>query len=283
MSKLKSLQKQVKLFEKEVLFNDEHHKLDIQSIFIDHKEKDRRAIVIIGKKGKISKLTSLMEHYFKAHTYKIVRKEEPPQLTNGVQTGRGVRHINATGWGTLGGIFNRANDSATYGLSNNHVLARLNNCNVGDPIVYESNAVVGTLFNWFQLQLPPKINKMDAALFKIGAGQNPSWVPPKPSSGNWIGPKINMKVVKNGLATGLTEGVIKSYNGSAKINFEGQIYNFSGIMSIQGLNGVFNNPGDSGSVILSKSGNYMVGLVFAKHNEYCWALPISRIKPLLTN
>ena len=58
---------------------------------------------------------------------------------------------------------------------------------------------------------------------------------------------------------------------------------FSGIITILGTDNdkEFNEPGDSGSLVLTDPGRYITAIVFAKHNQYCWALPFSLVLPLL--
>ena len=277
--KIIKLQALVKAFEKDVLFNPDKEHLQVQSVFIDHKNKERRAIIITSEESDVDATNTIVKEYFKDNLYKIIKREEYPKVTVSIKTGKGIKHEDSQGWGTLGGFFKRINDSSLYGLSNAHVIANANNTSRGDNCIYSSNIIAGELFNWFTLNPPPAINIMDAALFRVDPTLRPIWVPNKPSK-SLVGPKVNLNVYKYGKTTDFTEGKIKSYNGSAKVILNGKLYYFSGIMAIRSASGHFNKPGDSGSIVLTL-GHHMVGLVFAKQNQYCWALPISRIGRLL--
>ncbi|MGB5819555.1 MAG: hypothetical protein WBG90_08725, partial [Saonia sp.] len=185
------------------------------------------------------------------------------------------------GWGTLGGIFTRVNDSKIYGLSNNHVIADFNRGQVGDSIFHETHGQVGTLFNWFTLLESPAINYMDAALVQISPQYLAQWHQPRPIGGGWLEPRVGVQVVKNGFATHLTKGLITLVEGGGSVTFSGRKYHFSGIIEIEGLDGPFSKDGDSGSLVLSLPDYHMVGIIFATLGLFSWALPISRIRPLL--
>jgi len=279
---LKLLKQQLKKFENEALFNIKYKEQYFQAVFIDHKEKQRRAIILIGSKGNVVEATKIVKPYFKGSLFKVVQKKKKPQLTANVTTGKGIRKMNAAEWGTLGGIFTKEGDSTHYyGLSNSHVIAGFRGAQEGDTIAYQSNEVLGTLDQWFKLEEAPAQNYIDAALVKINPSHVPKWVHPQPRSGDWVGPRVNMKVVKNGFATKITEGYIASTTGSVEIEWNGRLFHFYEVIGILGNEEPFNAPGDSGSVVLTSPNNYMVAIVFAQHEEYCWALPIRRIKRLL--
>ena len=122
---------------------------------------------------------------------------------------------------------------------------------------------------------------MDAALVRLNPRFLAQWLPPRPSSGQWMHPTVGMQVVKNGFATQTRHGVIRFVDGQGSAALSGRTYHFSGIIGIEGLDGQFSDHGDSGSVVLSWPECYMVGVIFAKVDHFCWALPISRIQPLL--
>ena len=277
---MKTLQKLIQAFEVDTLFNLDKEHLGVQSVFIDHKDTERRAVIVVSDNGDIDSVTDIAKNHFKETLHKVIKRAGNPEFTALIKTGKGIKHKDIIGWGTLGGLFNRKNDPFLYGLSNSHVIAGTNNPQEGDNCIYAPNVIVGQLFRWYNLKLPPEINKMDAAIMKMMPNHTTRWVPEKPKS-NWIGPRINLRVYKNVAATGITHGIIKSYNGSARVILNGITYFFSGIIAIKSDNGHFNMPGDSGSIVLSSQGSYMVALVFAKYHEYCWALPISRVGALL--
>lgn len=276
-SPLKQLQACAAKFEKEALFNPEYAELDITSVFIDHKDKVRRAVIIIEENEDLKAANDLAARYFEGHPFKVISREGKPEGTANLTNGTGIKRNGSTNIGSFGGVFQRS-DGHLYGLSNNHVIANLNNANVGDPIMTSSNALAGTLFNWITLMPPPHINKIDAALFKIDPGNTANWTPHAPTGA--VGAKVNLKVYKKGCATGLTNGYVTGI-GSSQVQLNGVLYNFSNIISIKGFDGDFNKPGDSGSVVLTTVGNYSVAIVFAKFGDFCWTLPISQIGPLL--
>ena len=202
-----------------------------------------------------------------------------PTETATLYTGHGISHYKTSGWGTLGGVFRRDGDRKNwYGLSNNHVLANINNASQGDKILYKPNVTAGTLYSWINLKDRPKMNKMDAALFRLDGSHEHDWVPKKPAGS--IKPADGMAVYKQGNASKRTDGTITSKEGSSKVDLNGKTFNFVDIISIKGTNRDFNAPGDSGSIVFDKD-HKMVGIVFAKFGEYCYALPIRHIAPLL--
>ncbi|MEM6720311.1 MAG: hypothetical protein AAF611_13380 [Bacteroidota bacterium] len=276
---LKGLRSLVNIFEDEVLFNEKATD-DILGVFIDKKDQKNRIIVLTNKAATDAAVVQTAETYFSEANYKIVSQEGIPQSTATLATGSGIRSRRLQSWGTMGGFFTIRGSNQEYGVSNAHVLAGSVNSKAGDECIYFPNIKAGKLHKWYNLNLPPKKNYIDAAVFKIYPRHQGKWNPVRPKK--WIGPRLNLRVYKQGKTTGRTYGIITSYNGRARVKLNGKFYNFSGIISIKGNNGPFNDYGDSGSFVFSRNGNNMVAIVFAKHGNYCWALPISRIKGLLS-
>ena len=274
----KQLKSRLKRFEKEVLFHEEYEDFGFQSIFLDTTKDGKRRAVVILDRDTLSKSSEVVARYFEGYPFKIIIRQGLAEGTAAVNTGTGVSNKN--GWGTMGGLFKRKNDRYFYGLSNNHVIANLNNCNVNDLIKGKGGLKVGKLFRWVIIKDPPSVNGIDAAIFRIDPSHSVSWKPRVPSN-VVVGPRINLNVYKNGLTTGITTGYIKAYNGSAKVRLGGRLFRFRGIMAIKGKDSTFNMPGDSGSVVLTSKGHHPVGIVFAKYKQYCYALPISKALPLL--
>lgn len=71
----------------------------------------------------------------------------------------------ALGFGCVGGFFRFPAQNTIYGISNNHVIADFNNCQVGDPVFDIDNQQVGGLTHWISLDRRG-INYIDAALFE---------------------------------------------------------------------------------------------------------------------
>lgn len=276
---LKNLQSLVKTFEDEVLFSETATD-EILGIFIDKKDQKNRIVILTDKAVSNPDIVQTAETYFSNADYKIVQQKGMAKSTSTLVTGGGIRSTRLRSWGTMGGFFTIGHDNEEYGVSNTHVLAGSVNSKAGDECIYFPNIKAGKLYKWYNLIPPPNINYIDAAVFKMYPRHRGKWDPVKPKK--WIGPRLNLRVYKQGKTTGKTFGVIKSYNGRAKVKLNGKIYFFSGIISIKGNNGAFNDFGDSGSIVFSTTGNHMVAIVFAKFGNYCWALPISRIKGLLS-
>ena len=277
---LKSVRKLVSKFETEVLDNPEHEDLNITGVFIDKKEGKYRAIVLLDEQLDRQAIETLAAQYFENEPYKVVGIKDVPDLTVNYQTGAGIRHHNNSSRGTLGGVYTKDGDNFLYGLSNNHVIANLNNANVGDVIRDAQNREIGQLYRWIKLHPYPVANGIDAAIFRFRPDNRGKWVPFKPTG--YANPVINLRVYKNGAASDVTYGWVKGYNGSVKINHNGVWYKFNGVISIRGVSADFNLPGDSGSVVLTYHGKKQVALIFGKSGPYCWALPIRRIGPLFS-
>lgn len=275
---LKKLQALVNSFENEVLFNEKSNHA-ILGVFIDKKDQKNRIIILTNKDCDKTNINRITEAHFSNTDYKIIKEEGIPKSTSTLLTGVGIRSKRLQEWGTIGGFFTKKGSNQQFGVSNAHVLAGSKNSRSGDECIYFPNIRAGQLHRWYTLKLPPNKNYIDAAIFKIYSHHTGEWNPVKPDK--WIGPRLNLRVYKQGNATGKTKGIVTSYNGAARVKLNGIFYNFSGIISIRGINQPFNDFGDSGSIVFSEAGNNMVALVFAKFGEYCWALPISRIQGLL--
>lgn len=203
-----------------------------------------------------------------------------PYLALGV--GDKVKHINLSGYGTLGGFVYDLYSTYLLAISNNHVLANSNSAQIGDDLVNLTYShIFGTLHRFVPLRQPPVVNTVDVAVGLIYKGQRLKWTPRKPlKSGKGI---IGMHVYKYGARTGYTEGVIMATNVAARIDYPnlGPL-NFRKCLRIEGIDGPFSLPGDSGSLVISKSG-VVVGLLFAgeKDGVYSLANPFSYVEEQL--
>lgn len=171
-------------------------------------------------------------------------------------------------------------------LSNNHVLADVNQGKVGDPILqpgsydggqnpadaiatletfipikFASSSIWQMILDWLFHRSPPT-NIVDCAL---AAPIEPSvvdknilsiGVPISPP----VEPTLGMTVQKNGRTTGLTTGAISQVDVTAKVNMgNGKIAVFTDQFMVENVG--FSAGGDSGSAVLT--GLNMVGLLFA--------------------
>lgn len=230
--------------------------------------------------------------------FRVFTPLDPKARYRPAQPGASVGHYRITA-GTIGFIVYK--NGAPYILSNNHVLANSNNCQVGDPIYQpgpsdggtaadrigtladfvpidfgEENAecpiatnlahmlnfiakMTGSRHRLHAVQQTPGINMMDAAL---ALPDNASLVDPSVlglGSITGVGnPVLGMQVQKMGRTTGLTQGMVTQVNVTVKVNYDGQVVNFSEQVFTEGMS----LPGDSGSGILDM-GRKAVGLLFA--------------------
>jgi hypothetical protein len=192
--------------------------------------------------------------------------------------------------GTFGAVVKDHSDSY-YILSNNHVLANLNDCSIGDPILQPGQTdkgrnprdVIASLSAYVPIDFLG-INQIDAAIAK--PVKNPDIVAHIPNIGRVSGitnPRIGMKVVKYGRTTGYTTGMITSRNDDIKVNLGGKLVEFEDQFEIQGVRHLgkqtkFSAGGDSGSLIVEYETNLAVGLLFAGNElGVTFANPINKV------
>jgi hypothetical protein len=169
-------------------------------------------------------------------------------------------------------------------LSNNHVLANINEANIGDPVIQPgrldggnpSTDTVGHLFDYVPLKfdvpgVERRVNRVDAALAEIDFGvasREIFWVGyPK----GWRG-KIALQnalaeaggeltVQKTGRTTAYTVGEVADLAYDGWVNYaQGRVAYFEDQILIRP--GSFSDAGDSGSIILDMN-ERIVGLLFA--------------------
>ncbi len=224
----------------------------------------------------------------KKAVYNILQVEIPLEIIDckgirtyqSVKVGDKVKHQNLQGYGTLGGFVDDIASPYRLAISNNHVFANCNRANINDNLVkLQPNIVFGGLYRFVPLKKPPYVNEVDAAVGWIYEGLNLVWRPRKPrKSGNAY---RGMKVYKYGARTGYTEGIIKGIFAAPQVDYGPplEILNFRRCLRIEGLNGPFSLPGDSGSLVVSKSG-VVVGLLLAGEvtGAYSFANPFTIVE-----
>ncbi len=210
----------------------------------------------------------------------------------------GVSSLNDTDICAAGTLGCRCRDSAgaQYALSNNHVFAEINGSVVGDPIVqpglldnncvHNPNNVIGTLVDFERLGLvtwsqflsgEAPDNVMDAAVALAeqvdaktpsnGYGAPATTVQP---------PQLNLQVKKFGRTTSLTNGNVVAINVQVVVQYTSTQYGwFTQQLQITPSN--FSRPGDSGSLIVTRTGNKPVGLLFAGGGGSTIANPIGPV------
>lgn len=199
--------------------------------------------------------------------------------------------------GTLGALLRK--DDRYFILSNNHVLARVNQAEVGEAISQpglndtaceapERN-LVGTLAGFKKLKLRGN-NRADAAIAEtslenvrsdgkiLGIG-----IP----GNKTVNPRVGLAVVKSGRTTGVTHGEVSATNVSGFVGFpmecgseEEYEVRFSKVFLVVSTNNKdFSAGGDSGSVIYEDTGACprAMGLLFAGTEDFTAANYMKRV------
>lgn len=171
--------------------------------------------------------------------------------------------------GTFGALVR--DSSGAYILSNNHVLADENNLAPGAPIFQPglldrgnvATDQVAALTRFIRLQLTGT-NKVDAAIAKgtRAAILSRDILHLGPPSGT-AAAAIDMRVHKFGRTTSYTVGRVTSTATDVTVGYNmGNLF-FEDQIVIVGDQGSFSAGGDSGSLILDRTTNKAVGLLFA--------------------
>lgn len=180
-------------------------------------------------------------------------------------------------------------------LSNNHVFARSNNAVLGQsiiqpgqgdggahpadqiailekfiPINFASGAInyVDCATGW---AWPDRVNRQ---LMYLNAG-TPAFFPFGTTP---VAPAVNMLVGKTGRTTQLRQGRITAVGVSVNVNYNGPVGHFRDQIAITGTNGLFSQPGDSGSLIWQwDPQRRAVGLLFAGGGGTTFGNRITRV------
>jgi hypothetical protein len=186
--------------------------------------------------------------------------------------------------GTLGSLVTDDNENI-YILSNNHVMARLNAAAVGEKIQHSAKLDTFGCLNLTSFQVGSLsafaplvfggVSTVDAAIAQTdntktdakGTILDVGVVNPQTKL-----PQLLLLVRKSGRTTGDTHGLVVSTNSTVNVRYSnGLVTTFNNQIMMIGLKPVafFSQPGDSGSLIVSDSGNSgiranrPVGLLFA--------------------
>lgn len=179
----------------------------------------------------------------------------------------------------------RDGDTRVFLLSNNHVLANLNQGSPGDDIYQAGRADGGTpagriasLERFVPVQAGGSSNRVDAAIAALLP--DIAHLPQICSVGRiagTTGAASDMQVAKHGRTTGYTEGVITDTAYDAAIGS----FKFEDQVRIERLpsQASFAEPGDSGSLVLERDTRKAVGLYFAgpPSGSYGVANPIAEV------
>lgn len=180
-------------------------------------------------------------------------------------------------------------------LSNNHVLADVNEGRSGDSIIQPGPADAGRnpqdrvaiLERFVQIHFDGRANFVDCAtgwtwhrrvrkeyIYRSGGQWRHFGISNRPRAC-----QVGMLVGKSGRTTQLTAGRITDCNASIRVDFRnGRLGNFRDQIAIRGLRGNFSAGGDSGSMIWTWDGQRSpVGLLFAGGGGVTFANKIHRV------
>lgn len=185
--------------------------------------------------------------------------------------------------GTIGCVVVKG--GVQYFLSNNHVFARENAASIGEridaPGRYDGKprcaqtAQCATLSDFQPISFSGN-NTIDCAIARPVAGRAFTCAEAggyTPSS-TVVSPAIGLAVKKTGRTSGLTHGSITGINVTIQVQYSGGIATFvNQVMT----GGSFIRSGDSGSLMVTESGNNPVGLCFAGGSGGAFANPIGPV------
>jgi len=171
--------------------------------------------------------------------------------------------------GTFGALVK--DNTGTYVLSNNHVLADEGQLAKGSPIFQPglldggnaSTDQIAKLTRFVPLQ--PGTNLVDCAIAQLTepgiATKDILFIGPPTGTSN---AQIDMNVHKFGRTTSYTTGKVSSIDTDVTVQYETGQFTFTGQIIVVGPKGhSFSAAGDSGSLILERPSNKAVGLLFA--------------------
>ena len=173
--------------------------------------------------------------------------------------------------GTFGALVSKG--TRRYILSNNHVIADENRLAIGSRIFQPGFLDAGnppntgavarlTRFVTLLAGAPNKVDGAIAELNSLGIANNQTlFIGPPRGKTRAI---IDMVVHKFGRTTGFTVGRVTSVETDVNVEYDMGVLNFSDQIIIRGLDAnPFSASGDSGSLIMERSTNRAVGVLFA--------------------
>lgn len=176
-------------------------------------------------------------------------------------------------------------------LTNNHVIAELNQGTAGEKINQPSTGdnncklvsadEIGQLRSFVPMVFTSTANNLvDAALgnttIEMTSNASPTSAYGTPSS-TVTDPVIDMRVMKYGRTTNFTRGKIRALNVTVQVGYGAVSGRFINQFSVVGDVTNFGNPGDSGSLIVTESSKQPVGLLFAGGGDTTYANPIKAV------
>ncbi|HYQ89339.1 MAG TPA: hypothetical protein VEU09_06900 [Candidatus Binatia bacterium] len=201
----------------------------------------------------------------------------------GLQCGTSTGNNLECAAGTIGAVVLKG--STKYLLSNNHVYARENAASIGEredaPGRYDGHpkcAVTpqcGTLAQFVNISFSGN-NTIDCAIAQMSTS-NPTAVTQSggyTASSTVVAPSVGLAVKKSGRTSGLTTGTIQAINVTIQVGYTAGVATFTGQIMTPAT---FIRSGDSGSLMVTQSGNNPVGLCFAGGSGGSFANPIGPV------
>jgi len=234
-------------------------------------EHGNHTVLVLLEHGNIGGIPAKLDgvKVIKRVTGKITAREDTARYDRPVPIGVSTGHPAITA-GTIG--CRVAKDGKVYALSNNHVYADENEAAIGDPVIqpgtYDGGLSptddIGTLADFEPIDFSGGTNIMDAAIALCSTDTLGCATPGDgygaPSS-TVVEPELRMRVMKRGRTTGLTSGRIVGINATVDVGYSNGVARFEDQVVISP--GSFSAGGDSGSLIVTKTGNNPVALLFA--------------------
>jgi hypothetical protein len=215
-------------------------------------------------------------------TGKVVAYAPPSGGT--LQMGTSTGNDNECASGTLGCVVVKG--GTDYFLSNNHVFARQNHASIGEridaPGRYDGKPkcsqtpICATLSDFEPVRFGGQNNVFDAAIARPDAGRPYTQVQSSgydPSS-TVVAPAVGLAVKKTGRTSNLTHGTIQAINVTINVGYSDGTARF--VQQIQ-TPGSFIRSGDSGSLMVTETGENPVGLCFAGGGGASFANPIGPV------
>ena len=96
-------------------------------------------------------------------------------------------------------------------------------------------------------------------------------------------PQVGLEVICLGRTSGATQGRIKTIHLSIVIgDADGKPQPYTGLFEVEGVNGPFSLPGDSGAPIVTADGKKLIGMLYAGSERYSYGVPIQPIMTALS-
>jgi hypothetical protein len=199
-----------------------------------------------------------------------------------VPGGVSVGNANECAAGTIGCIVIKG--GVRHMLSNNHVFARINEASIGEDInqpgrydgkpACAQTGKVGDLAQFVPISFSGN-NTVDAAIATLSTTSVCSMVDNlfTPSS-TVVSPSVGLAVKKVGRTSGMTTGTIAGINVTVNVNYGVGVARFVNQIYVAST---FIRSGDSGSLMVTQSGNNPVGLNFAGGSGASFANPIGPV------